>query len=111
MTKMVMKFPPSIGKDLSKIIKIDKLHEKDLIIKNFSNYLRTDIFTQNSMIKSLSSIGALSVYMLPTQKHYKFIKKTGCRWQRLIKGGGGVVHASAYFLRPPTLCTASFYRR
>ena len=38
------------------MMKIDKLHEKGLIITLFK--LFTDIFTQNSMIKSLSSTGA-----------------------------------------------------
>ena len=46
MTKMVMKFPPCIEKNLSEIIKIDKPHEKGPIITIFK--LFTDIFTQNS---------------------------------------------------------------
>ena len=67
-----MKFPPYIEKNLSEIVKIDKQHEKDPIITIFK--LFTNIFTQNSMIKSLSSAGGSSIYMLPTQKHYKFIQ-------------------------------------
>ena len=72
MTKMEMKFPPYIEKNLSEIIKIDKLHKKGLTITLFK--LFTDIFTQNLMIKSHSSTGASSIYILPIQKHYKFIK-------------------------------------
>ena len=57
---------------LSKILKIDKLHEKGLIITLFTLFM--DIFSQNLMIKSHSSTDASPIYMLPTQKHYKFIK-------------------------------------
>ena len=41
MTKMVMKFPPYIEKNLSKMINIDKPHEKGLIMtlfKLFTDY-------------------------------------------------------------------------
>ena len=68
-----MKFPPCTEKNFSEIIKIEKLHEKGLIVTLFK--LFTDIFIQNSMIKSHSSTGASLMYMLPIQKHYKFIKK------------------------------------
>ena len=40
MTKMVMKFPLYIEKNLGEIIKIDEPHEKGQIIKNLSNYLQ-----------------------------------------------------------------------
>ena len=64
-----------------------KPREKGLIITLFK--LFTDIFTQNSMIKSHSSIyvhGANS-------KTLQIYRKAGCRWQHLIMGGGGVDHA------------------
>ena len=47
-----MKFPPFIEKILSEIIKINSPHEKGLIITLFK--LFTNIFTQNSLIKSVS---------------------------------------------------------
>ena len=61
MTKMVMKFPPYIEKNLSQIIKIDKRNKKGLIITLFKQF--KDIFTRNSMIKSHSSTGASSIYV------------------------------------------------
>ena len=92
MTKMLMKFPPYIEKNLSEIIKNDRLHEKGLIITLFQSLI--GIFTQNSMIKSLSSTDASLINMLPTQKTLQVKKKkTGCRQQHLIIGGGGVDHA------------------
>ena len=72
MTKMLMKFPPCIVKILREILKIAKPHEKSLIITLFK--LLKDILIQNSMIKSHSSTGVSSIYMLPTQKHYMFLK-------------------------------------
>ena len=87
-TNTIVKFPPYIEKDLSKIIKIDKPYEKGLFIWFTLFKLFTDIFIQNSMIKSHSSTGASSIYMLPTQKHYKF----SCRWQHPIMLGDGVDH-------------------
>ena len=68
-------------KNLCDTIKIDKLHVKGLTITLFK--LLIDILTQNSIIKSRSSTGTLSI-----QKPYKFIKKTGYRQQHLIIGGG-----------------------
>ena len=50
MTKMAMKFPQCIEKKLIEIIKIDKSHERDLIITLFK--LFTDILAQYSMIKT-----------------------------------------------------------
>ena len=73
---MVMKFPPCIEKNLSEIIKIDKPHEKGPIITLLKLFI--DIFTQNSMIKSHSSTGVSSIYMLPTQKYYKFCTSKIC---------------------------------
>ena len=61
-------------KNLCDTIKIDKLHVKGLTITLFK--LLTDILTQNSIIKSRSLTGTLSIQKLPTQKPYKFIKKT-----------------------------------
>ena len=54
MTKMVMKFPPYVEKNLSGIIKIDKPYEKGLRNHQKLFKLLTDIITQNSMNKSLS---------------------------------------------------------
>ena len=78
---MLIKFPQYIEKNLSEIIKIDKLHEKGLIIKNFSNYLQIflpkKINDQKSfIIRRFINIKTLQVY-----------KKTGCRWQHLIIAG------------------------
>ena len=80
-------FPSYIEKFLSKIIKIDKLREKGLIITLLKVF--TDIFTQNLMIKSRSPTRASSIYMLPTKITLQVYKEAGCRWQRLIVGGGG----------------------
>ena len=46
------------------------------------------------MIKSLSPTDTSSIYLLPTQTLQVYnLKKTGCRQQHLIIGGGGVDHA------------------
>ena len=55
MTKILMKFPPYIKKNLKEIIKIDKPHEKGLLLAFLK--LLANIFTQNSMVKSHLSTG------------------------------------------------------
>ena len=64
MTKIVMKFPPHTEKILSKIIKIDKPHEKGLIIILFK--LLTDIFTHNSM--------HLNIWQHKFEENHKFVE-------------------------------------
>ena len=110
---MVMKFPPYDKKKSSDIIKIDKPHEKSLIITLFQ--LFTDIFTQNSMVKSHSSTSTSLIHTLPMQKHYKFIKN----WLQTAvpnnrRGWGlpcplDMINSTEYYYIPKTLYNIDLY--
>ena len=86
-----MKFPLCIEKNLSEIIKIYKPHKKGLII-NFSNYLQISLpKIQWSKVIHQQTLHQYT-YMLPTQKHYKFIKKLAVDGST-YSNGRGVDHA------------------
>ena len=99
MTKMVMKFPPCIEKNFSKIKKIDKRHEKGHTFQTIYRYFYPKFNDQKSFVNRRF----INVHAANT-KTLQVFTKTGCRWQHLIMGGVG----STIPMEPRVLATCGY---